>query len=91
MTDLPSRDTSHRPHEVRFSPAIVLSKSEAFEACEVCAEAERALVRSGRLSEAGRLAELFTFIEERLVQSGPDPTVVSVTLCPTVRSRGTTS
>jgi hypothetical protein len=52
---------------VTFSTAVVLTKSEAFEACEACAEAERALLRTGRAAEAGRLAALFELIEARLV------------------------
>jgi hypothetical protein len=52
---------------VTFSTAIVLTKREAFEACEACAEAERALLRTGRAVEAGRLAALFELIEARLV------------------------
>jgi hypothetical protein len=55
--------------KVSFSKAVVLTKREAFEACEVCAEAERALLRSGRAPEAGRLAALFELIESRLVSS----------------------
>jgi hypothetical protein len=47
--------------------AVVLSKREAFEACEACAEAERALLRGGRGAEAGRIAALFELIEARLV------------------------
>ncbi len=50
-----------------FSTAVVLTKREAFEACEVCADAERALLRTGRASEAGRVAALFELIESRLV------------------------
>jgi hypothetical protein len=53
--------------QVIFSTAIVLTKREAFEACEACAEAERALLRTGRAAEAGRLAALFELIEARLV------------------------
>lgn len=52
-----------------FSTAVVLTKREAFEACEACAEAERALLRTGRAAEAGRLAALFELIEARLVSS----------------------
>ncbi len=52
---------------VNFSSAVVLTKREAFEACEACAEAERALLRIGRAAEAGRLAALFELIEARLV------------------------
>jgi hypothetical protein len=46
---------------------VFLTKREAFEACEVCAEAERALLRSGKQIEAHRLAALFELIEERLM------------------------
>ncbi len=53
--------------EVSFSTSVVLTKREAFEACEACAEAERALLRTGRAAEAGRLAALFELIEARLV------------------------
>jgi hypothetical protein len=53
--------------QVSFSSAVVLTKREAFEACEACAEAERALLRTGRAAEAGRLAALFELIEARLV------------------------
>ncbi|HUA95080.1 MAG TPA: hypothetical protein VMB82_06085 [Acidimicrobiales bacterium] len=52
---------------LRFSAAVVLSKQEAFDACEACAEAERALVRSGREAEARRMAALFELLELRLV------------------------
>lgn len=52
---------------VRVSTAVVLNKREAFEACEACAEAERALLRAGRASEAARMAALFELIEGRLM------------------------
>ena len=55
--------------QVSFASAVVFTKREAFEACEVCAEAERALLRTGRAVEAGRLAALFELIEARLVSS----------------------
>jgi len=55
--------------QVSFSTAVVLTKREAFEACEACAEAERALLRMGRAAEAGRLAALFELIEGRLVST----------------------
>ena len=72
MTEVPSLDAPSRILEVRFAPTIVLSKAEAFEACEACAEAERALVNSGLLSQAERLAELFAVIEERLAHDSQD-------------------
>ena len=52
---------------VSFSRAVVLTKREAFEACEACADAERALLRTGRAVEAARLAALFELIEARLI------------------------
>jgi hypothetical protein len=52
---------------VRFAPSVVLTKREAFEACEVCAEVERVLLRAGRVVEAARAAALFELVENRLV------------------------
>jgi len=52
---------------VNFSSTVLLTKREAFEACEACAEAERALVRAGRSTEALRVAALFELLEGRLV------------------------
>ena len=52
---------------VRFAPAVVLTKREAFEACEVCADSERALLRAGRAVEAARAAALFELLESRLI------------------------
>ncbi len=54
---------------VRFAPAIVLTKREAFDACEVCADAERTLLRVGRSADAARLAALFELFESRLLIS----------------------
>jgi len=54
-------------HVVRFAPVVVFTKREAFEACEVCAEVERALLRAGRVVEAARAASLFELFESRLV------------------------
>jgi hypothetical protein len=51
---------------VRFASAVVLSKREAFEACEVYAEAERTWLRAGRAVEAARAAALFELLESRL-------------------------
>ncbi len=51
----------------RFMAQVVLTKGEAFDACEACARAERALVRSGRTAEAELMAALFELIEGRLV------------------------
>jgi hypothetical protein len=55
------------PAEVRFASAVVLTKRETFEACEVCAEAERSLLRAGRAVEAARVAALFELFENRLI------------------------
>lgn len=52
---------------VRFGPRVVLTKEEAFGACQTLADAGRVLVRSGRSAEADLLCSLFTLIEERLV------------------------
>jgi len=52
---------------IRFAAAVVLTKREAFDACEACAEVERALLRCGRTSEAVRAAALFELLESRLV------------------------
>lgn len=60
----PAHDEEGLP--VRFAPVLVLSKREAFELCEACAEAERALLRSGKASEAARIAAVFELAEARL-------------------------
>lgn len=52
---------------VRFALSVVLTKREAFEACEICAHVERALLRAGRVAEAAYAAALFELIENRLV------------------------
>lgn len=52
---------------VRFAPVVILTKGEAFEACQVCADVERALFRAGRPVEAARAASLFEILESRLV------------------------
>jgi len=62
-----SPTTVSKGGDVRFAPAVLLTKREAFEVCEACAEGERALLRSGRPAEAGRLAALFELIEEKLI------------------------
>jgi hypothetical protein len=55
---------------IRFAPAVVFTKREAFEACEVCADVERALLRAGRAVEAARAAALFELFESRLLLDG---------------------
>jgi hypothetical protein len=54
-------------HAVRFAPSVVLSKRQIFEVCEVCADAERALLRTGRKAEAARAAALFELLESLLM------------------------
>lgn len=51
----------------RFASAVVLSKREAFEACEICADVERALLRAGHVVGAACAAALFELLESRLV------------------------
>jgi hypothetical protein len=61
-------DQRHGLHgAVRFAPAIVFTKREAFEACEVCALAERTLLRAGRMAEAAKVAALFELFENRMI------------------------
>ena len=55
------------PERVRFASAVVLSKRDAFGACQACADAERALLRSGHAAEAAGVAALLELIEGRLV------------------------
>ena len=45
----------------------LVSKEEAFTACQALADAGRILVRSGGLDEADSLGTLFDLLEERLV------------------------
>jgi len=51
---------------VKFTDSVVLTKDEAFEACEICAQAERRLRSEGLAVDAARLALLFELIEGRL-------------------------
>lgn len=61
-------EPANRPgSKVRFASVLVLSKREAFELCEACAEAERALLRCGKATEAARIAAIFELAEGRLV------------------------
>ena len=52
---------------VHFGVRVILSKEEAFGACQALADAGRVLVRSGRAVEADSLGSLFDLLEERLV------------------------
>ncbi len=58
---------------LRFGPSVVLSKEEAFGACQALADAGSHLERSGRGVEADALAGLFVLLEERLSAPQPDP------------------
>ena len=61
----------------RFTASVRLTKDEVFSACQALADADRCLVRTGRLGEADALGDLFLLLEERLVAEGdpaePDP------------------
>ncbi len=59
--------------QLRFGPSVLLSKEEAFGACQALADAGSHLVRSGRGAEADALAGLFALLEERLSEPGPGP------------------
>ena len=69
MNDLATpRGTATDPSTaVRFGSRVVLSKEEAFGACQALADAGRILVRSGGRVEADSLGSLFDLLEERLV------------------------
>ena len=51
---------------IRFAPSVSLTKAEAFGACQALADADRVLLKSGRLSEATALGDLFELLEQRL-------------------------
>jgi hypothetical protein len=51
---------------VRFLPSVVLTKTEAFAACQVLADADRCLVRAGQFGEADALCDLFELLEARM-------------------------
>ncbi|HWE68877.1 MAG TPA: hypothetical protein VG205_00870 [Acidimicrobiales bacterium] len=51
---------------IRFAPSVSLSKAEAFGACQALADADRILLRSGRITEATALGDLFELLEQRL-------------------------
>jgi hypothetical protein len=50
---------------------VRLTKAEAFDACQLLADADRCLVRAGYPSEATALVELFDLIESRLCEGEP--------------------
>ena len=70
MTDTVSAHTvtsACRSHgRVRLDPAVAMTKDEVFVACQVLADAGRCLVRTGHLSEADALGDLFELFESRL-------------------------
>lgn len=72
MIDLDDDDAEPRPRdplsqEVKITSGICLSKHEAFDACELLARGERALLRAGKPAEAAEVADLFETIESRLM------------------------
>lgn len=62
-TACPVPATSDR---IRFAPSVSLTKAEAFGACQALADADRILLKSGRISEAAALGDLFELLEQRL-------------------------
>jgi hypothetical protein len=60
-------ESQRRFEPVRFASVVVLSKREAFQACEVCADAERVLLRGGHALQASQAAALFELFESRLL------------------------
>jgi hypothetical protein len=50
---------------------VRLTKAEAFDACQLLADADRCLVRAGYPREAAALVELFDLIESRLCEGEP--------------------
>jgi len=60
-------DVRHPSVPVHFGVRVILSKEEAFGACQALADAGRLLVRSGGHEEADSLGSLFDLLEERLV------------------------
>ena len=65
-------DVTHGPaNRARICDCVQLSKAEAFDACQVLADADRCLAQAGRPSEAAALADLFELIEARLCDRAP--------------------
>jgi len=62
----PPRDSDATVDRVRFAPSVSLTKSEAFGACQALADADRVLLKSGLISEAAALGDLFELLEQRL-------------------------
>ncbi len=61
------------PRPVSFSPTVVLTKAEAFDACQVLADAGGRLLRVGCAEEAATLAGIFELLERRLTDRGQSP------------------
>jgi hypothetical protein len=51
---------------VRFRRSVLLTKNEAFAACQALADADRCLVRAGQCGEADALCDLFELLEARM-------------------------
>ncbi len=67
VSEAPVTDDGPRSGSIRFGTRVVLTKEEAFGACQVLADAGAALVRTGGTVEADLLGSLFCLLEERLV------------------------
>lgn len=63
-------DVGQGPDRVRFEEAILLTKGEAFEACQALADADRFLLRAGQPATARALGDLFELLEQRLTTAG---------------------
>jgi hypothetical protein len=57
----------------RLGDVVRLTKAEAFDACQVLADADRCLSRADRPTEAAALAHLFDLIESRLCDEDEQP------------------
>jgi hypothetical protein len=60
-----------------FAPQVEIPKEEVFEICGALALGESLLRQLGLVSEAARMAELFTAVEGRLVLAQPSAGVSS--------------
>jgi hypothetical protein len=62
----PPDDARATVERIRFAPSVSLTKAEAFGACQALADADRVLLKSGLISEATALGDLFELLEQRL-------------------------
>jgi hypothetical protein len=62
-------DRAPRFSRVCFGSSVRLTAPEVFDACQALADADRFLVRAGRLAEAGALGDLFELLEDRLTSA----------------------